>query len=140
MMNASPDEVLLLMLQLVESRAQRTHHCVMMNSLPDEVLLLMLQLVDARDLGRLACTCRRLAALARDGNSDWKQVAHIDLAPEASAEEKYESMKLFGDRLFVSSLSGRRNLVILDQWLNELGWTSACDDEDVLQGPLESDL
>eukprot|EP01116_Phalansterium_solitarium_P018689 TRINITY_DN5044_c0_g4_i1.p1 TRINITY_DN5044_c0_g4~~TRINITY_DN5044_c0_g4_i1.p1 ORF type:complete len:134 (+),score=22.37 TRINITY_DN5044_c0_g4_i1:98-499(+) len=35
-------------------------------ALPDQLLLLVLQLVDARDLGRLACTCRRLAALACD--------------------------------------------------------------------------
>eukprot|EP01116_Phalansterium_solitarium_P020671 TRINITY_DN615_c0_g1_i1.p1 TRINITY_DN615_c0_g1~~TRINITY_DN615_c0_g1_i1.p1 ORF type:complete len:451 (+),score=52.18 TRINITY_DN615_c0_g1_i1:808-2160(+) len=37
-----------------------------MHTVPDEVLLLVLQVVDGRDLGRLACTCRRLAAVIRD--------------------------------------------------------------------------
>eukprot|EP01116_Phalansterium_solitarium_P020672 TRINITY_DN615_c0_g3_i1.p1 TRINITY_DN615_c0_g3~~TRINITY_DN615_c0_g3_i1.p1 ORF type:complete len:411 (+),score=82.71 TRINITY_DN615_c0_g3_i1:1569-2801(+) len=181
----------------------------MMDALPDEVLLLMLQLVDARDLGRVARTCRRLAALANDdalwrlqlskdlvlpveklekpswqswrerwmvcmlppcrssevpphwpplsawsdtkaygfvsvaiggvlfvlegngvtkyeltGSTDWKQVARIDLAAKASAQEEYISMYHRGDKLFALSLNGRRNLVVLDQSLNELFWTS----------------
>eukprot|EP01116_Phalansterium_solitarium_P000528 TRINITY_DN1033_c0_g1_i1.p1 TRINITY_DN1033_c0_g1~~TRINITY_DN1033_c0_g1_i1.p1 ORF type:complete len:258 (-),score=31.47 TRINITY_DN1033_c0_g1_i1:804-1577(-) len=33
-------------------------------------------------------------------------------------------METYGDRLFLSSSSGRRNLVVFDQWLNELAWTS----------------
>eukprot|EP01116_Phalansterium_solitarium_P018688 TRINITY_DN5044_c0_g3_i1.p1 TRINITY_DN5044_c0_g3~~TRINITY_DN5044_c0_g3_i1.p1 ORF type:complete len:259 (+),score=23.67 TRINITY_DN5044_c0_g3_i1:214-990(+) len=40
--------------------------------------------------------------------------------------EKYTWMNLCGDQLFIISHSGRRKLVVLDQWLNELAWTSHC--------------
>eukprot|EP01116_Phalansterium_solitarium_P018686 TRINITY_DN5044_c0_g2_i2.p1 TRINITY_DN5044_c0_g2~~TRINITY_DN5044_c0_g2_i2.p1 ORF type:complete len:364 (+),score=48.70 TRINITY_DN5044_c0_g2_i2:357-1448(+) len=65
------------------------------------------------------------------GKFDWKQVAHIDLASEPSAEEEeteeYFSMDLYGDRLLVRSWGGRRNVVVLDQCLNEIVATSTGD-------------